>query len=162
MVDLWRINGGLMEDLWRIYGGFMMDLWRIYWCCLLRIVYCRGGSSTLLFVWTYTNELDFLRVFRFSAFFQVSSFAIHSRAWATDMSFMSQSAFLCISCQFLRRMEDLWRIYGGFMEDLWWIYGGFMEDLWRMYGGFMEDLWRIYGWFMDDLWTSFPNFDVWI
>ena len=64
-------------------------------------------------------ELDFLRVFRFSAFSQGSSFASRSRAWATDMSFMSQSAFLCISCQFLlRRMEDLWRIYGGFMEDL--------------------------------------------
>ena len=33
-------------------------------------------------------------------------------------------------------MEDLWRIYGGFMDDLWRIYEGFMED----YGGFMMDL----------------------
>jgi hypothetical protein len=33
-------------------------------------------------------------------------------------------------------MEDLWRIYGGFMEDLWRIYGGFMDDE-------LEDLWKI-------------------
>jgi hypothetical protein len=24
-------------------------------------------------------------------------------------------------------MEDLWKIYGGFMEDLWRIYEGFMK-----------------------------------
>jgi len=30
-------------------------------------------------------------------------------------------------------MDDLWKIYGGFMEDLWKIYGGSMEDLWRIY-----------------------------
>ena len=29
-------------------------------------------------------------------------------------------------------MDDLWRIYDGFMMDLWRIYmEGFMEDLWR-------------------------------
>ena len=38
-------------------------------------------------------------------------------------------------------MDDLWRIYAGFMEDLCRIYKGFMEDLWRIYGRFMEDLW---------------------
>ena len=60
-------------------------------------------------------------------------------------------------------MEGLWRIYGRFMKDLSFfsvdlsveqmhaledlrrIYGGFMGDLWRIYGGFMQDLWRIYG-----------------
>ena len=42
------------------------------------------------------------------------------------------------------------------MEDLWRIYGGFMMDLRRIYEAFMEGLWRIY----EDLWTSFPNFDV--
>jgi hypothetical protein len=31
-------------------------------------------------------------------------------------------------------MEDLCKIYRGFMEDLWGIYGGFMTDLWRIYG----------------------------
>ena len=39
-------------------------------------------------------------------------------------------------------MEDLWRIYEGFMRDLW---RKLMEDLWKINGGFMEDLWRIYG-----------------
>ena len=28
-------------------------------------------------------------------------------------------------------MDDLWRIYDGFMMDLWKIY----RDLWRIYGG---------------------------
>ena len=45
-------------------------------------------------------------------------------------------------------MEDLWRIYDGFVVDLWRLYEGFMEDL---YGGFMMDLWIIYGGFMEDL-----------
>ena len=30
-------------------------------------------------------------------------------------------------------MQDLWRIYDGFMEDLWRIYGGFMEDLGNLF-----------------------------
>ena len=36
-------------------------------------------------------------------------------------------------------IKGLWRIYAGLMEDLCRIYGGFMED----YGGFMETLWKI-------------------
>jgi len=33
-------------------------------------------------------------------------------------------------------MEDLWRIYGGFIKDLWRIYDGIMENLWR-------NIWKI-------------------
>ena len=37
-------------------------------------------------------------------------------------------------------MEDLWKIYGGFMGDSPRNYVGFMEDVWFIYRGFMEDL----------------------
>ena len=109
MKDLWKIYGGFMEDLWKIYERFMEGLWRIYERFMEGLL-MRLAADSLLSRWQLyfafcmnLYELDFLRVFRCSAFFQVSSFASHSRAWATDMSFMSQSAFLCI---------------GGFMEDL--------------------------------------------
>ena len=129
-----------MEDLWKIYERFMEGLWRIYDGCMEDLL-MRLAADSLLSRWQLyfafcmnLYELDFLRVFRFSSFSQGSSFASRSRAWATDMSFMSQSAFLCI--------------------------GGFMEDLCRIYGRFMMDSWKVYGGFMKVLWTSFPNFDV--
>ena len=62
-----------------------------------------------------------------------------------------------------RIMEDLCKIYGGFMGDLWMIHDRFMEDLCRICGGFMGDLWRIYGGFMEDLWRICGGFmgDIW-
>ena len=47
-------------------------------------------------------------------------------------------------------MEDVWRIYGGFMEDFMEDLR-FMKDLWRIYEKNMEDLWGIHGGFMEDL-----------
>ena len=114
-----------MEDLWRIYGGFMIDLWRIYWCCLLRIVYCPGGSSTLLFVWTYMN-LIFCEFFVFPLFLKVPPSQVAAEPGP-------QTCHSCPSRLFFV-LEDLWKIYEGFMEDLWWIHGRFMADLWRFYG----------------------------
>ena len=53
-------------------------------------------------------------------------------------------------------MQDLWRIYGGFMQDLWRIYAGFL----RIYKGFMEDLWKIYGHSYQSVlkWNAFFDF----
>ena len=55
-------------------------------------------------------------------------------------------------------MEDLWRISGRFMKDLSFFSVDLsveqmhaLEDLRRIYGGFMEDLWRLYRGFMEDL-----------
>ena len=121
MEDLWRIYEGFMEGLWRIYDGFMEDL-------LMRL-----AADSLLSRWQLyfafcmnLYELDFLRVFRCSAFFKFPPSQVTAEPGPQT----------CHSCP--SRLFFVLEIYGGFMKDLWRIYDGFMEGLWRIYEGFMD------------------------
>ena len=45
-------------------------------------------------------------------------------------------------------MEDIWKIFGGYLVDIW----GYLVDIWWTFGGYLVDIWGIFGGYLVDIW----------